>query len=112
MVKHHNPIAGLKLRNLSASCDNDASGLMAEDARGGMRAGGDLFEIGPADAAGVNTDEKLARADFRNGDFFQSNVIDAAIDGSPHGQWQGAFAQSPTVLCSYRHSGFVVCVQG
>ena len=34
-----------------------AHGLMAEDARRGVRAGVDLLQIGPANAAAVNLDE-------------------------------------------------------
>ncbi len=46
-----------------ADGDDRAGHLVAEDARGGMGAGVDLFQVGPADAASGDLDEQLAGAD-------------------------------------------------
>ena len=58
---------------------------MAEDAGGGVGSGGDFFEVGAADAAGVDFDQDFAGGDFGDGDGFEADVVDAAIDGGQHG---------------------------
>jgi hypothetical protein len=61
---------------------------MSEDARGGVRSGSDFFEVGTADAAGVNPEQQFAHADLWNGDSFEANVIDATIDCGQHCGWK------------------------
>ena len=63
---------------------------MAEDARGGVRTGGNLLQIGAADAAGVHPNQDFARADLRNRNGLQADVVDAAIDRRLHGRGDGA----------------------
>ena len=65
--------------------DDGAGHLVAEDARGGVRAVVDLLQIGSADAAGGDFDQQLAGADGRDRDGFDAHVVDAAIDHGAHG---------------------------
>jgi len=58
---------------------------MAEDAGSGMRPGSDFFEIGAANAAGVNANQNLSGSDLRDGDGFEADVVYAAINRRPHG---------------------------
>ena len=51
-----------------------------------MGAGGNLFQIGTADTAGVNADQDLSGADSGNGDRFETDVVHAAVDGGLHGR--------------------------
>ena len=62
---------------------------MSEDARGGMGAGGNLLEVGAANAAGMDADEHLSGTDLRDGDGFEADIIDAAVDGGLHGGGDG-----------------------
>jgi len=50
-----------------------------------MRAGGDLFQVGATDPAGMDADEEFSGADHGNGDRFQANVVHTAINGGLHG---------------------------
>jgi len=52
-----------------------------------MRASRDLLQVGSADAAGMNADENFARANLRDGDFFQADIVHAVVDGSLHRGW-------------------------
>jgi hypothetical protein len=81
VMKDDDAIAGLE--NVYASADGgDYSGsFVAEDAGRGVRSGGNFLEVGAADSAGVNFEQKLARADGGNGNGFETNVIHAAVDG-------------------------------
>ena len=60
-----------------------------------MRAGGNLLQVGSADAAGVYPDQDLAGPDLRDRNGLQTNVVDAAIDGGLHGR---GIARSPMLL--------------
>ena len=67
---------------------------MAEDARGGMRAGGNFFEVGAAHATGMHADEHFARADGGDGNGFEADIVDPAVDCGLHGRGdrvQGSF---------------------
>jgi hypothetical protein len=64
-------------------CDH-AGHLVAEDARGGVRAHVNFLEIRTANAAGGDLDEQLAGSDARNGDGFKTHVIDAAVNNRAH----------------------------
>ena len=58
---------------------------MAEDARGRDGAVLDFFDVGGADAADGDLDEEFARPDARDGDDFEAEVVDAAINDGTHG---------------------------
>jgi hypothetical protein len=58
---------------------------MAEDARWGMRPGGDFLQVSAADAAGLDAEEQLSGADLRHGNGFQADIIHSAVDGGEHG---------------------------
>jgi hypothetical protein len=53
---------------------------MAENAWGGMRAGGNFFQVRATDAAGVHSHEQLPRADLWNRNSFQADVTYAAVN--------------------------------
>ncbi len=78
---------------------------MAEDAGGGVGSGGDFLEVGAADAAGVDFDQDFAGADFGDGDGFEADVVDAAIDGGQHGARDFALAPG-WALIAQLPSGF------
>jgi hypothetical protein len=63
---------------------DDASRLMPEDARCGVRAGAYLLEVGPADAAGVDAEQQFAGCELRYRDGLQAHVVAPTIDGGPH----------------------------
>ena len=58
---------------------------MAEDARGRDEAVLDFFDVGGADAADGDSDEQFVRADLRDGNGFEAEVVDAAINDGAHG---------------------------
>ena len=45
----------------------------------------DFFDVGGADAADGDLDEQFIRADARDGDGFEAEVVDAAINDGAHG---------------------------
>ena len=59
---------------------------MAEDARRGMRSGGNLLKVGAANTAGVNAQEQFAGTDYGHGNGFEANVIHATVNGGKHGR--------------------------
>ncbi len=65
VMKHHDPVAGLELAHVRAYRSDHAGGFMTEDARGGMRACGYLFQVGAANSAGVHAQQQLSGADLR-----------------------------------------------
>ena len=81
----HDAVADGEVRNACADTGDSSGHLVAEDARAGVGAGVDLFEVGAADAAGVDSKEEFAGADLRDGDGFGLDVVDAAVDGGLHG---------------------------
>ncbi len=62
---------------------------MAEDARRWDGSVSDFFYVGRANAADGNLDEQFVRADARNGDNFEAQVVDAAINDGAHGFGDG-----------------------
>ena len=58
---------------------------MAENARSGMRAGGDFFQIRAANAAGVHAQQQLSGADLWNRNSLQADVIYSAVNRRQHG---------------------------
>ena len=72
-------------RLLPSNLDDGAGGFVAEDARGRDGAVLDFFDVGGADAADGNLDEEFARADGGDGDGFEAEVVDAAINDGAHG---------------------------
>jgi hypothetical protein len=66
----------LKPRARRAHADDGAGGFVAEDARGRDGAVLDFFDVGGADAADGDFDEQFVRADARDGDGFDAEVVD------------------------------------
>jgi len=85
MVEDHDTIACLKVGYALADCSDNTRGFMAEDAGGGMRAGGDFFQVRSADAATVNADEYFSGVDGRNRNGLHAYVVLTVIDGGEHG---------------------------
>jgi hypothetical protein len=75
-----------RLLDAFADGGDDAGGFVSEDAGSGMRACGNLFEVGAANAAGMDADQHFAGADFGDGDGLDADVVDAAVDGGLHGR--------------------------
>ena len=69
----------------AADFDDGAGGFVAEDARGRDEAVLDFFDVGGADAADGDLDEQFVRAEARDGDGFEAEVVDAAINNGAHG---------------------------
>jgi hypothetical protein len=79
---------------------------VAEDAGGGMRSGGDLLEVGAADAAGVDAQEQFSGADGGHGNGFEADVIDSPVNGSQHGGWNRLAPVFHRDLSGNPHSAF------
>ena len=62
---------------------------MAEDARGRDGAVLDFFDVGGADAADGDLHQQFIGADARDGDGFEAEVVDAAINDGAHGFGDG-----------------------
>jgi hypothetical protein len=56
----------------------------------------DFFYVGRADAADGDLDEQFIFTDARDGDRFEAQVVDAAINDGAHGFWNGGHAESLT----------------
>ena len=74
MENHHTVAGPVVLHALADRCDY-ARGFVSEDAGGGVGACGYLFKVGAADAAGVDADQHLSRADFGYRDVLQADII-------------------------------------
>ena len=88
-MKDHDPIARSVIGDAFADGGYDSGSFVSEDARCRMRSGGNLLEVGAADAAGVDADEHFARADRGHRNCFEADVVDAAVDRSVHCCWNG-----------------------
>ena len=86
MVERH-AVANLpsQFRDARPEPGNHAGGFVAEDARRRHGAVLDFFDVGGADAAHGDFDEEFVGADGRDGDGFEAEVVDAAIDDGAHG---------------------------
>jgi hypothetical protein len=103
VVEDHDAVTGtVRLDGLAYRGDN-AGGLVSEDAGGGMGAGENFFEVGSANAAGVNADEQLAGADLGDGDGFQADIVYTAVDRSLHGRGDRILESFDRVLSGNGH---------
>jgi hypothetical protein len=85
VMKNHHSVAGLEIADVRTHSGDDAGSLMAEDARRGVRTGGDLLQVCAANSAGMNAQQQFPCANFGHGDGFDADVIDSAINGREHG---------------------------
>lgn len=85
VVEDHDAVAGAVVTDTLAHGGDDAGGFVSEDARSGVRAGGNFLEVGAANAAGVDADEEFSGTDGGDGDSFEADVVYAAINGGLHG---------------------------
>ena len=96
-----------------ADFDDGAGGFVAEDARGRDGAVLDFFDVGGADAADGDFDEQFVRADARDGDGFEAEIVDAAINDGAHGFGDVGHGELLTTKHT-KHTKFlaVSCVKG
>jgi len=84
-VEDHDAVAGTVRAYALADGGDYAGGFVAEDARGGVGAGGDFLEVGAAHTAGVDTNEYFSGADGGDRDSFEADVVLAAVHSGLHG---------------------------
>jgi hypothetical protein len=85
VVKGYHPIAGFELGDAAADRSHHTRGFVSVYARRCQQVVFDLFQIGMADAAGLNTNEDFPRPDAGRRDLFQLDHAGAAIDRGMHG---------------------------
>src|SRR5262249_7526862 len=85
MVEDHDAVAFGKALYALAPAYNLPRHLVTKDPWSRMRAGGNLLEIGSADAAGMHAHQQLSWTDIRNGHGFQANIVLAAVHCRLHG---------------------------
>jgi hypothetical protein len=88
-MKDDDAVAGLKNVDAGADGGDYSGGFVAKDAGRGVRSGGDFFEVSATDAAGVDFEQKFARADGGDWNGFEANIIDAAVHSGKHGGGDG-----------------------
>ncbi len=74
VVRHH-AVADRKAADAFAYANNRARHLVSEDARRVVRPGVDLLQVRPADPAGVDLDQHLARADLRHWNRLDTDIV-------------------------------------
>src|SRR5450631_1397206 len=84
VMKHHNAFANAERLNAFPHFRNDTGSFVTKNTRSGMRAGGDLLQVGPTDAASVDAHQNLSGPDFGHRHFFQAHIVHAAIHRGPH----------------------------
>jgi hypothetical protein len=86
MVERH-AVANLpsQFRDARPELGNHAGGFVSKNARRRHGAVLDFFDVGGADAAHGDFDEQFVGADARDGDGFEAEIVDAAIDDGAHG---------------------------
>jgi hypothetical protein len=87
VMKDNDAVIYAEFFNTLADGGNYTCSFVSENAGRGVGAESDFFEVGAADAAGVNANQDLARADGGDWDSFDANVILAAIDSGLHSGW-------------------------
>ena len=85
VVEDYDAIAGRELTHSGANRRDHSRGFVAEDARSGMRSGGDLLQVGATDAAGMDPQQQLSGADLRDGNSFEADVVYSAVNRRQHG---------------------------
>src|SRR5512146_361664 len=83
-MEDHDAVPDGEIANACAGGNDVSGGFMAEDARGRVRAGGNLLEVSAADAAGMHADEEFAGTNPRDWDGLHADVVDAVINGGKH----------------------------
>jgi hypothetical protein len=68
VMEDDDTVSGAVLADILANSGDNAGSFVSEDARGGVRSGGDFLQVGAADATGVDADQYFALADSRDGD--------------------------------------------
>jgi len=106
MVKDNNAVSRLEILDARSQRGYHARSFMTEDARRGVRAGGNLLEIGAADAAGVHPEQQFSRTYFGDGNRFQTDVVHAAIHGRQHSCRDGPGHGFERVWSGYGHRSF------
>ena len=103
VMKHHHPVADPEVLDIF-SCGHDLTGsLMAKNPRGGVRTGGDLLEIRPTDATGMNAYQNLTALNRRNRNGFQAHILLSVINGSSHQFRNDRVTDAGLCLCRCLH---------
>ena len=84
MVEHDDAVARFVFGNVTARGGDDTGRLMAVDARRREQIVFDFFEIGMADAAGLDADKNLSVTDGGRADLVDRDDAVAAINGGAH----------------------------
>lgn len=103
VMKSHDSVAESVVLNPFAYRCDDSRSLMSENAWGGVRACGNLFEIGAADSTGVHADEHFPGADGGDGYGFEADVVQAAIDRCLHSRGDRVLVRLDRILSGYGH---------
>src|SRR6202007_2180601 len=83
MMKNNHPFARLEFLNVIANPDDFAGSFVAKNTGRRMRAAGNFLKVGPADTTSMDAIQNLSPPNLRHRNFFQSYVIDAAINHRP-----------------------------
>jgi hypothetical protein len=83
-MKDHDPFADAELANPFSHFRDDPRSFVTKNTRGGVGASSDLFEVGPADSAGVDSNQNLPRPDFRHRNFFHAHIVHATVHRGAH----------------------------
>jgi len=103
VMKDHYPVTDTKFCNIVTDGSYYPRGLMAENAGCGVGSGGDFFEVGAADTAGMNPNQDLASPNLRDRNSLQPYLVDAPIYRRCHGRGDPLLPDSAK-LCRDRHS--------
>ena len=78
--------------NVGADLNNRAGAFVAEDARRRDSTVLDFFDIGGANTADGDLDKQFVLAEARDGNGFEAEIVDTAIDDGAHGFGNGEHA--------------------
>ena len=104
MVENYDAISGMKVGYAGADGGDCAGGFMAEDSRGGVRAGGDFLKIGAGTLQQAAGGHLVAARDAGDRDGFEAHVVDGTIDGRLHAGGDGLGFGLDCVLVGSGHS--------
>ena len=84
-MENYQPISGLEVPHTVAYCRNYAGSLVTENPGRGMRARGDLFQVGTANPTGVHSQKEFVWPYLGHRDCSQADVVYTVIDRRHHG---------------------------
>src|SRR5262249_47375319 len=84
VVKYHHPVTDFEILDALADGGNLPRHLMPENPGRRMRPGSDLFQVGPADTAGVHANQYFPGVYFRHRNRLQAHIVLSAIHSGLH----------------------------